>query len=270
MNLITFDIEEHYHLLDLETAPIDHGYSLVERVTENILELLDKSNVKAIFFIIGEVAHRYPKLVLEISNRGHVIGSHSMQHKLHSELTDEMFIRDLEDSLDIIEAITGRRPTFYRAPGFSLTKAYFHRYKLLHNLGIKYDSSLFLGSASHGGVSESDVKKFQVKNTYRIDGVTVLPFRKSSMFGLKLPMLGGGYFRLMPWCLIRYALKKNQSVTYFHPRDFDAQQPKISGLSLVRCFKSYVGLKGSFTKLEKLVFQGDWLDPNSLDVLEDK
>ena len=42
-------------------------------------------------------------------------------------------------------------------------------------------------------------------------------------------------------------------MTYFHPRDFDPDQPVVPGLNYRRYFKSYVGLKGSLAKLEGLL-----------------
>lgn len=39
-------------------------------------------------------------------------------------------------------------------------------------------------------------------------------------------------------------------MTYFHPRDFDRDQPKVQGLPMMRQFKSYVGIKGAWKKVE--------------------
>ena len=66
---------------------------------------------------------------------------------------------------------------------------------------------------------------------------------------------GGGYFRLLPYFLIKkFTKKSNYVMAYFHPRDFDYGQPLIDGLSPLRIFKSYVGIKNCRNKLHK------WLD----------
>ena len=54
-------------------------------------------------------------------------------------------------------------------------------------------------------------------------------------------------------------------MTYFHPRDFDPDQPMIKELSLLRKFKSYVGLKSSLIKLENWVNDFDFIDLNKAD-----
>lgn len=65
---------------------------------------------------------------------------------------------------------------------------------------------------------------------------------------------GGGYFRLFPFQLIsRLTTKADYVMTYFHPRDFDPEQPRIQGLSLLRRFKTYVGLDHSLLKLDRFL-----------------
>ena len=72
---------------------------------------------------------------------------------------------------------------------------------------------------------------------------------------------GGGYFRLLPYELIKSFTKKSDYVmSYFHPRDFDHEQPLVPGLSLPRRFKSYVGLKKCKPKLERWLNDFDFID----------
>ena len=55
-------------------------------------------------------------------------------------------------------------------------------------------------------------------------------------------------------------------MTYFHPRDFDYNQPIIKELSLFRKFKSYVGLKSSLPKLQKWIDDFDFIDIRQADL----
>jgi len=72
---------------------------------------------------------------------------------------------------------------------------------------------------------------------------------------------GGGYFRFFPYRLIRKLLNDSDyTMTYFHPRDFDPNQPMLDGLSLKRKFKSYYNLSTSYTKLRQLVHDFDFTD----------
>ena len=72
---------------------------------------------------------------------------------------------------------------------------------------------------------------------------------------------GGGYFRLFPSSWIqKWFGEDNYVMTYFHPRDFDDAQPIVPGLSPIRRFKSYVGIRGARRKLEKLLATHNFVD----------
>ena len=73
----------------------------------------------------------------------------------------------------------------------------------------------------------------------------------ASLLGQKFVFSGGGYFRLLPeWYLKKLFKSQDYVMTYFHPRDFDAGQPMIPGLTRFRKFKSYTGLSKTFSKLD--------------------
>ena len=64
----------------------------------------------------------------------------------------------------------------------------------------------------------------------------------------------GGYFRIMPYMLIKSLMKKSDYVmSYFHPSDFDPGQPPMPHLSRMRQFKNRVGLKNAYSKFQKLI-----------------
>lgn len=266
MKLLTFDIEEYYHLLDASVP--DHfksGHTSMP-VCDLILKVLRERGVRAIFFCVGETARDNPDVIKKIIADGHTIGSHSMRHKLHSELSDDEFREDLRESLDILSELSGVRVDHYRAPGFSITREYLYRFEILESCGVAHDFSIFLNGGSHGGIKESDLSsKLLPQGYFEIGGIKSYPFTKSRIFGVEVPLLGGGYFRLFPSILsLAAAQRSNSFVTYFHPRDFDPMQPRLEGLSRVRRFKSYVGLHNSFSKLERLVRSVDWTDPSTI------
>ena len=81
-----------------------------------------------------------------------------------------------------------------------------------------------------------------------------LPIVPGNFLGATLIYSGGGYFRLLPYKVLDALIRENDYVmTYFHPRDFDPNQPMLDGLSYRRRFKSYVGLKTAEAKLRKLL-----------------
>lgn len=266
MNFLTFDIEDYHHLLDIPgiSSQYDKRKSIIEKETKKILDMLEKYDKKAIFFVLGEVAERFPELVKLISEKGHLLGSHSHSHFLHKEMTDSEFLQDLIKSCKAIEKVSGQKVICYRAPGFSIQKDFYHRFEIMRKAGIVYDFSLFQGPASHGGVQIKDLNSIIFDTKF--GSVKSFPFLRSNIFGLSLPIFGGGYFRLAPLFLIKIALSKNKYVmTYFHPRDFCSLQPRLKGLSFFRYFKAYYGLAGASKKLEYIIRSNNW---NGIDLIK--
>lgn len=85
--------------------------------TPQILDLLDEADAKATFFVIGRKAEEHPELLAEISERGHAVGVHSYAHaRLFSLYPPGRIRRDLQRAIDVLQGITGARPTLFRAP----------------------------------------------------------------------------------------------------------------------------------------------------------
>ncbi|MEO0143303.1 MAG: glycosyltransferase [candidate division WOR-3 bacterium] len=85
--------------------------------TKQILDTLDKYNVKAIFFLVGKNIEKYPDAVKEIYKRGHIIGNHSYSHSVLLIFKDYKTIKKEIDSTNkLIENITGFKPYLFRPP----------------------------------------------------------------------------------------------------------------------------------------------------------
>jgi polysaccharide deacetylase family protein (PEP-CTERM system associated) len=269
MNILTFDVEDWFHVLDNpETKDEKQWIQLESRIHQNmdkIFDLLEKNDQKATFFTIGWIARKYPEIIKNIDSRGHEIASHSDMHQLAYEFNREEFRQDLEISVKSIEDITGKKVRAYRAPGFSVKKENKWVFEELINNGIEIDCSVFPAKRAHGGFEEfgyaepayiemngSKIKEFPI-NTY-------------SVLGKNIIFSGGGYFRLIPYPLMRHFMNNSKYVmTYLHPRDFDPEQPMIEGLSAFRRFKSYIGLKSTSSKLDRLLNDFDFTDLQEAD-----
>ena len=83
---------------------------------DKILEILDKCQVKITFFIVGDWVDKYPEAVKKIYENGHEIGSHSNTHPHVKNLSLEENIKEIKESSEKIEKITGQKPDLYRAP----------------------------------------------------------------------------------------------------------------------------------------------------------
>ena len=84
--------------------------------TQLLLDILDKYDVRATFFVVGEWVEKYPESVKALADAGHEIMNHSDDHARFSSLSAEEIIANVNACNDKIEAITGARPTLFRAP----------------------------------------------------------------------------------------------------------------------------------------------------------
>lgn len=264
MNILTFDIEEWFHILDNDSTKSEKEWSNFEyRLESNmnrIFEILDRKNQKATFFILGWVAREFPHIVKEIHRLGFDIASHSDRHQLVYSQTKKEFSDDLEYSIKSIEDITGIKVVKYRAPGFSIKEQNSWAFELLIKHGIEIDCSIFPAKRAHGGFSSYGHPEPSIIKLADLS-IKELPINLFNIFGQKVIFSGGGYFRLLPYPIIKHFINKSDYVmTYFHPRDFDQEQPVISDLSLIRKFKSYYGLDNALSKLERLIDDFEFID----------
>lgn len=84
--------------------------------TERILEILRGHKVKATFFVSGNEAERYPRVLKAIHDDGHEIGNHGYEHVRLSKIGYKRYAENICKTGDIVSTITGRRPIFFRPP----------------------------------------------------------------------------------------------------------------------------------------------------------
>jgi polysaccharide deacetylase family protein (PEP-CTERM system associated) len=264
MNILTFDIEEWFHLLNNVSTKTEKEWNSYEsRIyanTDRILDLLDKHKLKATFFCLGWIAKKYPNIIKKLGGCNYEIGTHSMMHQLICDQTRREFSDDLDRSVKSLEDILGKKVEYFRAPGFSLTEDTKWAFEVLISHGIEIDCSLVSASHAHGGFSKYGKA---VPGIIQYGGLRIkeLPVNNATVLGIPMLYSGGGYFRLFPYTFIKQWTKKSDYVmVYMHPRDFDPGQPMIPSLPLMRRFKSYVGLSKSFSKFEKYINDFDFID----------
>lgn len=257
MNILTFDVEEWFHLLNHSSTKSELQWKKYEtRIHQNmdrIFRILEDTNTNATFFIIGWIAKNYPDIVKKIAYK-YEIGSHTMSHQLVWQQSPKEFKDDVEYSIKLLQDITGKTIKYFRAPGFSIRQSEAWAFEILMDLGIEIDCSVFPTQHAHGGFPEYGEA---VPKILDIKGKLLKEFPISCKIigGKPIIYQGGGYFRLFPYALIKRWAKKEQKyfLSYIHPRDLDPGQPIIADLSLKRKFKSYVGLKEAESKLRKFL-----------------
>ncbi|MGB1055460.1 MAG: polysaccharide deacetylase family protein [Flavobacteriales bacterium] len=269
MKFITFDIEDWFHILDHpETANpsswsqfesrIDHGVGL-------ILDLMDEHKLKGTFFCLGWIAEKQPHIIKRINEAGHHIGTHSHCHQLAYHQTEEEYRTDLSRSIQTLSDLTGKTVDAYRAPGFSIKESNLWAFDVMAEEGIRFDSSIFPANRAHGGLPQFTTDQPCRVITQRGHELIELPMNTASLLGKRFVFSGGGYFRLLPERYLNHLFKSQEYVmTYFHPRDFDIGQPMIPGLSLVRKFKCYFGIKHAREKLNNILSLNDMSKVESL------
>jgi peptidoglycan-N-acetylglucosamine deacetylase len=273
MNLLTFDIEDWYHILDNTSTKSDVEWknfeSRLHANTDRILDFLQLNNLKATFFCLGWVAANYPDIIRKIDKLGYEIGVHSFMHQLIYEQSVDDFRNDTQHSIRTIEDLTGRKVTSYRAPGFSVSKYTLWAFEILISEGILADSSVFPAQRGHGGFAGFPVSKPCIIN-YKGMTIKEFPLNTCKIIGKHFVFSGGGYFRLLPyWAIKSFSSDADYIMTYFHPRDFDHEQPVINDLPLYRKFKSYYGLSNAMYKLQKWVNDFNFIDIHTADTLID-
>ena len=203
---------------------IEGGESLAPRVPELIetyLDFLEAREVRATFFVVGEVARRHPEMVKRIASAGHEIACHSDRHVVLGDQDPSSFRADLLRNVEAIEAAGVDRPIGYRAPCFSLTKQSCWAYPILAELGFSYSSSVLPApSPLHGWAGFGPDPR-------SIANVLELPVSLHSRW-LPLP-LGGVYLRVLPMPLIVAAFRRRRRLgqavlSYVHPYDIDPDE----------------------------------------------
>ncbi len=84
--------------------------------TQQLIDILGEHDVKATFFVVGQWVDKYPESVKALSDAGHEIMNHSNTHPHMTQISKEKMIEELTECNNKIEAVTGVRPTLFRAP----------------------------------------------------------------------------------------------------------------------------------------------------------
>ena len=227
----------------------------VENNVNNILGLFEEKNAKGTFFVVGDIAKKFPKLVELIYNNGHEIASHGYSHTMLTKLKPSEIYNELYDSKNILEDIIQDKVLGFRAPVFSITDDILY---MLNEIGYKYDSSLNNSNlnSNYGKIKDDVFKEIDIYKLIHDSGLIEVPIRTVDLGIMNVPW-SGGYFRLLPYDIHSYGLKKHFSqfdtfLFYTHPWEIDTGQPRIKSLSKFSYFRQYYGLTKVLGKLSKL------------------
>ncbi len=262
MNALSLDLEFWYSAELLKPYVPAHAEDKLLESVEPILVLLDRWDTRATFFVVGDVAAKYPNLVRDLDARGHEVASHGYSHTRLHDLGEDGFREDLRRSGDVIEGITGRRPIGFRAPSFSLDRSTSWALLALKEQGYRYDSSIFPMKTPLYGVAGAPRFPYNpaLADITRHDATQELWEFPVAVWkaGLRIPVGGAFYLRVLPAWFVAWAIKRinaqdQPAVLYLHPWETCGQVPRLRDASLFAQFVSYWGRQGVLGKLEYLL-----------------
>ncbi len=260
-NALTVDVEDYFQVAafarQIDPATWDHIPLRVERNTQRLLDLFAEQGVQATFFVLGWVAERCPGLVRAIAERGHEVACHGYSHQLIYGQTPAVFREETVRAKACLEDQAHRPVLGYRAASYSITQRSLWALDVLAELGFTYDSSIFPIRHDRYGIPGSPRWPYRLTTP---NGGSLLEFPPStlSILSYRLPVAGGGYFRLYPYPFTRFALARlNRSegqpfIFYLHPWEIDPEQPRIPA-GLLSTFRHYTNLSRCEARLLRLL-----------------
>ncbi|MDP2361515.1 MAG: DUF3473 domain-containing protein [bacterium] len=192
-----------------------------------MLGLLEERGVHCTCFVLGEVAEAFPNLVKRIHEQGHELGVHGWHHHRVFEQERTVYGESLRRARALLQDLSGQEVLGYRAVAMSITKATWWAYDAISQAGFRYSSSIYPFRGTRYGVPEASPGAHRV--TVGSGGELLeIPLSVVQLGPLRLPALGGGYFRHLPyaysrWALARLEREQRPAVIYLHPYELDSQ-----------------------------------------------
>lgn len=263
-NAISVDIEDWFQVGAFETVIDRDDWNTlelrVEKNTNDVLALFERTNIKATFFILGWVAQRAPKLIKHIVEKGHEVASHGYAHDRVFTFTAQQFADDLKKSRQILEDLSGEKVTGYRAPSFSIDPRTPWAHDILVEHGYDYSSSV--APIKHDHYGWPDAPRFAFEPVQGSDFLEI-PVTTAQLGPKRLAAGGGGFFRLLPYAFSQWAIKQvnasdHPAIIYFHPWEIDPDQPRVKNAPIKSKLRHYSRLSSMEAKLERLIGEFHW------------
>ncbi len=264
VNAISVDVEDYFQVSAFEHCLTREQWasmpSRVEANVDRILGLFHETGVRATFFTLGCVAERRPGMVRQIVAQGHELASHGWAHVRVSEQGREEFRDDVRRTKSFLEDLSGTPVRGYRAASYSIDQRTLWALEVLERSGYAYSSSIFPIRHDLYGMPEASRFAFRPQGTAFLE----IPATTVRLGGRNFPCAGGGWFRLAPYELSRWAIRRvnradgQSCVFYFHPWEIDPEQPRVGGASRKARFRHYLNLDRTEGRLRRLLTDFRW------------
>jgi len=264
-NALSVDLEDWFHA-ELVRPRLMQGAPVgrIEAATEPILDLLKRHEVRATFFVVGEVLRDHPRLARRIYEQGHEIGCHGHSHRPLWELDPQNFAGEL---VEFDRAAAGVLPSEeivgFRAPTFSLDERSAWAIDVLQARGYRYDSSIFPLRNSLYGIEGCPCRAYhptvaELTKDHPGESFVELPMSVLRLGLLRIPVTGGAYLRATPSFMLKHLLRRinaegRPAVVYLHPWEADRRTPRVKGLSPLAHLVTHYNSESALPKLEALL-----------------
>lgn len=263
VNALTIDVEDYFQVSAfapyIARSEWDTRECRIERNMDLIMGILAEHGVNATFFTLGWIAERYPQVVRQIVANGHELASHGFGHHRANEQSEELFLADIQLAKIVLEDLSGQQVKGYRAPSFSINDQNQWAFDCIERAGYSYSSSVYPIRHDHYGMPDSPRFAHQVR-----PALMEVPITTMRLFDRNWPAGGGGYFRLLPYAMSKWLLRRVNRVDgepanfYFHPWELDFDQPRVPDVDAKTRFRHYLNLGRTEQRLRRLLGDFAW------------
>ena len=255
VHALSFDVENWYdgNLFEPGQMPSDDR---VVAEMDCVLELLARHDVKVTFFILGNLAERYPGMVRAVAEAGHEIGCHGYTHEMVSTLTPQRLTSDLTRARKLLQDLSGQPVSGFRAPSWSVNRAALAWViPVLAEVGFGYSSSIHPIWTPLYGMASAPVDPWY----HRLPDGRRLPEIPPAVIRLgpvRLPVGGGAYWRVLPTPLIEAVLRyrPRPGCFYLHPWELNpSPAPVPAGVGWISRTAATLGVRRMLDRLERLL-----------------
>jgi polysaccharide deacetylase family protein (PEP-CTERM system associated) len=219
--------------------------SRLERNTRKALELLERFQTRATFFVPGWIADQYPDIVRTVADRGHEVASQGYYHRSIRQMSAAEFRDDLSRARAALEQASRKRIVGYRVPHQWFAPKDLWALEVLAEQGYAYDASVV---PLFWRFVREPWRRFLHSQQFGERKLWEIPLSTARFLGWDMPIAGGNYYRQFPQLLMKHAFERWHRaysvpfVMYFHIWELDPEQPKIKAAPLLARIRHYRNL----------------------------
>ena len=259
-NILSIDLEDWYHP-EYVRSNIDKKIDFVNESIEITFDILKDYDIKATFFIVGEIAEKHPHILNKIKKNNCEIAFHGYHHRPLWNINSSILYKEIYKFNKIVKRVVNEKCIGFRAPSYSLNQETAWALKVLQECKFKYDSSIFPIKTPLYGISNAPFTPYypsfnniMIRSSKR--EILEFPALILKTLFLKIPTAGGFYLRTLPFSFFKKAIfnmnkKGYPAVISIHPWELNNNTPRIK-LGFIKSFVTYHNKDKTYTKIKKL------------------